>query len=97
VGLNSPTSVAQARLLQALAERVRGEYEGLLGEPLPNQLNVLVEPAHDREETARQRTFAGSPLLTTPRLSVLSSVLNTRAARTGTPLLRSNDRSERRC
>ena len=61
MGLNSPTSVAQARLLQALAERVRGEYEGLLGEPLPNQLNVLVERLNNRRTTARRGPDKGRP------------------------------------
>jgi hypothetical protein len=61
VGLNSPTSVAQARLLQALAERLRGEYEGLLGEPLPSQLNVLVKRLNNRRTTARRRPDNGRP------------------------------------
>jgi hypothetical protein len=57
-----PTSVVQAQLLQALAEMLRGEFEDLLGEPLPNQLNVLVEQLNKRRTTAKRRPEKARPL-----------------------------------
>ena len=57
-----PTSVAQAQMLQALAETLRGEFEDLLGEPLPNQLNVLVARLTKQRTTAKRRLQKARPL-----------------------------------
>ena len=35
IRLNSPTSLSQAQLLQELGRHLRGQYEGILAEPLP--------------------------------------------------------------
>jgi uncharacterized coiled-coil protein SlyX len=59
MGLNSPTSAGQAQLLRALAERLRGEYEDFLGEPLPGQLKVLVERLKEWRPTSKQRPKKG--------------------------------------
>jgi hypothetical protein len=41
VGLNSPTSIGQAKLLQVLGRALRRDYEGLVSEPLPDRLAAL--------------------------------------------------------
>jgi hypothetical protein len=49
-------------MLQALAETLRGEFEDLLGEPLPNQLNVLVARLTKQRTTAKRRLQKERPL-----------------------------------
>jgi len=43
VGLNSPTSLAQAELLGILGRRLRESYEPVVQEPLPDRIGALVE------------------------------------------------------
>ncbi len=43
VGLNSPTSLGQAQILDVLGRRLRESYESVVKEPLPDRLGSLVE------------------------------------------------------
>jgi Anti-sigma factor NepR len=43
VGLNSPTSIGQAKLLQVLGRALRQDYERLVREPLPDRLAAIVD------------------------------------------------------
>ena len=42
IGLNSPTSLSQARLLLDLGERLRPAYEDVFRQPVPEHLADLV-------------------------------------------------------
>lgn len=62
VGLNSPTSIGQARLLQTLGRALRREYEGLVSDPLPDQLRALVEGLNaDRGPTSKRKPAKRRP------------------------------------
>ena len=53
VGLNSPTSLAQAELLGILGRQLRESYEPVVREPLPDRLEALVEQLERQLEEQR--------------------------------------------
>ncbi len=56
MGLSSPTAIDQAQLLGLIGRRLRTNYDGLLDEPMPDRLAMLVrqlEQKMDRSDAAR--------------------------------------------
>ncbi len=54
VGLNSRTSIGQARLLQLLGRRLRADYQQVVEEPLPETFKSLLQRLGDTETPPRE-------------------------------------------